>query len=81
MRIESRRVRWSWVTFGFGLLAAGGLSAGCGGASDGGDSNYSQVFEKPEGPAPKLKLKPVKPLSIKDKDLSPRERRELEKSQ
>jgi hypothetical protein len=71
MRTQSRRIRWSWIGLGLGLLVAGGLTAGCG------DADYSQKSEKPTGPIPEAKVVPG-PKSNRDlNELSPRERRAL----
>ena len=55
--------------------------AGCGGSgSDGGDTNYSQKFEKPTNPAPEPKAVPEKKSPRDVNDPSPRERRAQQKA-
>jgi len=58
------------------LLLMAILVAGCGGEEEGGTAEFRQSFERPTvAPAPS---KPEKTL---DKDLSPRERKALQKNQ
>ena len=79
MRTESRRIGWSWVGLGLSVLMSSGLAAGCGG-TEGSDANDSQKFEKPAGPVPEPKVVPDKQGGRDANELSPRERRALNKA-
>jgi len=79
-RIERRGRLWLALgaPLGFAVLLA---AAGCGGGeADGGDANFTRKFEKPAGPIPEVKAVPD-PHSKRDaNELSPRERRALNKA-
>lgn len=68
---------WRRVGLGSTFPVICGLAVGCGGADEGGTKDFRQTFERSATEAPAPKEKPD--TSKASKDLSPRERRALNK--